>query len=64
MAPVAARTRSGVFGRDIDEVGKGRGAREPMRFSIVQVKDGPWVVVDGDDHRRRIASCAEAERRG
>ena len=31
-----------------------------MRFSIVHVKDGPWVVVDEKDHRRRIASCADA----
>ena len=31
-----------------------------MRFSVVQIKDGPWVVVDGFDHRRRIASCADA----
>jgi hypothetical protein len=32
-----------------------------MRFSVVQVKDGPWLVVDGADHRRLIASCADAE---
>jgi hypothetical protein len=31
-----------------------------MRFSVVQIKDGPWVVVDCFDHRRRIASCADA----
>ncbi|WP_147262835.1 hypothetical protein [Roseiarcus fermentans] len=31
-----------------------------MRFSIVQIKDGPWVVVDRQDHRRRIASCVDA----
>jgi len=30
-----------------------------MRFSVVQIKDGPWVVVDRWDHRRRIASCAD-----
>ncbi len=30
-----------------------------MRFSIVQIKDGPWVVVDRKDHRRRIASCID-----
>ena len=29
-----------------------------MRFSVVQIKDGPWIVVDRWDHRRRIASCA------
>lgn len=32
-----------------------------MSFSVVQVKDGPWVVVDGADHRRRIASCVDAD---
>jgi hypothetical protein len=31
-----------------------------MRFSVVQIEDGPWVVVDGRDHRRRIASCVDA----
>ena len=31
-----------------------------MRFSVVQIKDGPWVVVDRTDHRRRIASCLDA----
>ena len=30
-----------------------------MRFSIVRIKDGPWIVVDRRDHRRRIASCVE-----
>ncbi len=30
-----------------------------MRFSIVRIKDGPWIVVDRHDHRRRIASCVE-----
>ena len=31
-----------------------------MRFSIVEIKDGPWIVVDRLDHRRRIASCVDA----
>ncbi len=31
-----------------------------MRFSIVHIKDGPWIVVDRQDHRRRIASCIDA----
>jgi hypothetical protein len=31
-----------------------------VRFSVVQIKDGPWIVVDGSDHRRRIASCVDA----
>jgi len=31
-----------------------------MRFSVVQIEDGPWVVADGRDHRRRIASCVDA----
>ncbi len=30
-----------------------------MRFSVLRIKDGPWVVVDRFDHRRRIASCIE-----
>ena len=30
-----------------------------MRFSILRIKDGPWVVVDRQDHRRRIASCVD-----
>ena len=30
------------------------------RFSVVQIKDGPWIVVDRLDHRRRIASCGGA----
>ena len=29
-----------------------------MRFSIVHIKDGPWIVVDRQDHRRRIASAS------
>ena len=31
-----------------------------MRFSVFQIKDGPWIVVDRLDHRRRIASCHDA----
>ena len=30
-----------------------------MRFSVVHIKDGPYVVVDRQDHRRRIASCID-----
>lgn len=30
-----------------------------MRFSVVHIKDGPYVVVDRRDHRRRIASCID-----
>jgi hypothetical protein len=32
-----------------------------LRFTVVQIKDGPWVVVEQHDHRRRIASCADAD---
>ena len=32
-----------------------------MRFSIVHIKDGPFVVVDRLDHRRRIASCIDPD---
>jgi hypothetical protein len=31
-----------------------------MRFSTLQIKDGPWVVVDRLDHRRRTASRVDA----
>ena len=31
-----------------------------MRFSILQIKDGPWIVVDRMDHRRRIAGCIDS----
>ena len=31
-----------------------------MRFSILQIKDGPWIIVDRLDHRRRIASCIDS----
>ena len=31
------------------------------RFTVVQIKDGPWIVVEQHDHRRRIASCAGAD---
>ena len=30
-----------------------------MRFSILQIKDGPWIIVDRLDHRRRIAGCID-----
>ena len=30
-----------------------------MRFSVLHIKDGPYVVVDRRDHRRRIASCVD-----
>ena len=30
-----------------------------MRFSILQIKDGPWIVVNRLDHRRRIAGCID-----
>jgi hypothetical protein len=33
---------------------------DSMRFSIFQIEDGPWIVVDRTDHRRWIASCADA----
>jgi hypothetical protein len=29
------------------------------RFSVLRIKDGPWIVVDRLDHRRRIASCID-----
>ncbi len=32
-----------------------------LRFTVVQIKDGPWIVVEQRDHRRRIASCASAD---
>ncbi len=32
-----------------------------LRFTVVQIKDGPWIVVEQRDHRRRIASCADAD---
>ncbi len=31
-----------------------------MRYSILQIKDGPWIVVDRLDHRCRIASCIDS----
>jgi hypothetical protein len=31
-----------------------------MRFAILHIKDGPWIVVDRFDHRRRVASCIDA----
>jgi hypothetical protein len=29
------------------------------RFSVVQIKDGPWIVVDHRRRRRTIASCVD-----
>ena len=31
-----------------------------MRFSIVQIEDGPWIVVDRAHDRRMVASCPDA----
>lgn len=31
-----------------------------MRFSIVQIEDGPWIVVDRAQDRRMVASCLDA----
>ena len=31
-----------------------------MRFSILQIKDGPWIVVDRLEHRRSIAICVDS----
>ena len=30
-----------------------------MRFSIVRIKDGPWIVVDRAHDRRVVASCPD-----
>ena len=30
-----------------------------VRFSVVQIKDGPWIVVDRACDRRMVASCPE-----
>jgi hypothetical protein len=32
-----------------------------MRFSVVQVQDGPWLVVDRAHDRRMVASCPDAD---
>jgi hypothetical protein len=31
-----------------------------MRFSTLQIKDGPWIVVDRLEHRRSIAICVDS----
>lgn len=31
-----------------------------MRFSVVQIQDGPWLVVDRANDRRMVASCPDA----
>ena len=31
-----------------------------VRFSVVQIKDGPWIVVDRACDRRMVASCPHA----
>jgi hypothetical protein len=32
---------------------------DAMRFSIVQIEDGPWIVVDREHDRRMVASCPD-----
>jgi hypothetical protein len=32
---------------------------EGVRFSITQLRDGPWLVVDDRNRKRLVASCPE-----
>ena len=31
-----------------------------MRFSVVHIQDGPWLVVDWAQQRRMVASCPDS----
>jgi hypothetical protein len=31
-----------------------------MRYSLHRVEDGPWLVLDGQNHRKTVATCREA----